>query len=106
MIKIHPQKWLAIKKAGLYCIPGDFYIDPIYPVNKAIITHAHGDHARSGHQHVIASSATIQIMKTRYGEECSNYFQPVPFFERVKIQDVECYLLPSGHILGSAQIVL
>lgn len=102
----HPKNWLAIKKAGLYCIPGQFYIDPMYPVAQAIITHSHADHARAGHQHVIAHAHTVAIMQIRYGEECAQTLQSLAYFERINVNDVEIYLLPAGHILGSAQIVI
>jgi len=100
------KQWLAIKKEGIYCIPGDFYIDPIYPVPTAIITHAHGDHARSGHQKVLAHSYTIDIMEIRYGKDCAINLQRLDYYERIQVKNVEFYLLPAGHILGSAQIVI
>lgn len=102
----HPREWLAIKKEGLYCIPGGFFIDPIYPVNKAIITHGHGDHARSGHHQVLAHEYTVAIMQTRYGMHCAQQFIALSYFEKRKINGVTLYLLPAGHILGSAQIVM
>ncbi len=102
----HPRQWLTIKKEGLYCIPGGFYIDPVYPVSHAIITHSHGDHARSGHQQVIAHSATIAIMQVRYGQDCAQKMISLPYFERIEVNQTVIYLLPAGHILGSAQIVI
>ena len=66
--------WIKKTKEGIQIKNGQFYIDPIYPVQKAVITHAHADHARSGHHHVIATHETIEIMKTRYGENfCKKY---------------------------------
>ena len=65
------NNWL-IKKEGLYCIPGDFYIDPIYPVNSALITHSHTDHARPGNKKILETSDTINIMKLRYGKNIVN----------------------------------
>ncbi|TIX75939.1 MAG: DNA ligase-associated DEXH box helicase, partial [Mesorhizobium sp.] len=53
---------------GLYCPPGDFFIDPVRPVNRALITHGHSDHARSGHRSVLATQQTLDIMGLRYGE--------------------------------------
>ena len=55
--------------AGLYCPPGDFYIDPVRPVARAVITHGHGDHARAGHGAVLATAETLAIMAARYGED-------------------------------------
>ncbi|STX52077.1 F0F1-type ATP synthase, epsilon subunit (mitochondrial delta subunit) [Legionella busanensis] len=103
---MHPKKWLAIKKEGLYCIPGQFYIDPVCPVDKAIITHAHADHARSGHQAIIAHTATIDIMKVRYTDNCANQLHALSYHEHLLLNDVELYLLPAGHILGSSQVVI
>lgn len=102
----HPKKWLTIKKEGLYCIPGNFYIDPFHPVERAVITHAHADHARAGHEQVIAHHFTIEIMKTRYGEECATTLQALQYQEKIMVGEVELYLLPAGHILGSAQVVI
>ena len=54
---------------GLYCPPGDFFIDPVRPVDRALITHGHSDHARSGHRSVLATQQTLDIMALRYGED-------------------------------------
>lgn len=62
-----PETWLFARAEGLYCQPGGFYIDPHRPVDRAIITHGHSDHARSGHGAVLATPQTIDIMKTRLG---------------------------------------
>ena len=90
----------------LNIIPIDVYIDPPYPVDKAIITHAHSDHARSGHKNVLATKQTIQLMKLRYGENCAESFQELQYGEKIKINDIEISLFPSGHILGSSQVLL
>ncbi|ERM01188.1 hypothetical protein Q644_22980 [Brucella intermedia 229E] len=58
---------LCSSPKGLYCPPGDFYIDPVRPVERALITHGHSDHARSGHTHVLATRETLDIMALRYG---------------------------------------
>lgn len=99
--------WLTLKPQGLYCIPGQFFIDPLSPVAKAIITHAHGDHARTGHQNVLATPETLMIMKVRYQERmAATIIQPIEYFKEININGVLVSLLPAGHILGSAQIVL
>jgi putative mRNA 3-end processing factor len=100
------NSWIAVKPAGIYCIPGQFYIDPIFPVDSAIITHGHADHARTGHQKVLATPETLAIMRVRYGEGFSLYPQALAYHERIKIQEVYVTLLPAGHILGSAQILI
>ena len=88
----------------LYIAPIDAYIDPIKPVDKAIIIHGHADHARPGHQKVLASRQTIDIMKIRYGEKSATSFQSMEFGKPLRINDVTITLHPAGHILGSAQI--
>ena len=60
------EKWMQVRPEGLYCVPADIYIDPTDAVNRAIITHGHADHARSGHRNVFATPETIDIMRTRY----------------------------------------
>ena len=62
------NKWLKKRKEGLYCIPGGFYIDPLKPVRKAIITHSHTDHARPNNKNILATEETVEIMKIRYGK--------------------------------------
>lgn len=90
----------------LYIEPIATYIDPIKPVKSAIITHGHADHARAGHEKVLATPQTIQIMKERYGENCARSFQALDFGKSLKIADVEITLYPAGHILGSAQVLI
>ena len=69
------MKWLNHK---LYIEPIDCYIDPVLPVERAIITHGHADHARAGHAHVLATPQTIDIMQARYGTKCAGHFQSLP----------------------------
>src|SRR5690554_2062346 len=59
-----PERWLQKTGRGLYCVPGDFYVDPNGPVDRAVVTHGHGDHARAGHAHVLATAATAAIMRS------------------------------------------
>jgi putative mRNA 3-end processing factor len=102
----NPEIWIAKSAAGLYCAPGDFYIDPLVPVPRAVITHGHGDHARSGNERVLATPATIAIMRLRYGELAGRSLQPLDYGEPITIGDVSLRMTPAGHVLGSAQIVL
>lgn len=103
---ISVERWLYPAEAGLYCAPGDFYIDPHRPVERAVITHGHSDHARSGHSAVMATSETVAIMKVRYGESCAGAFQSLAYDDTIAINGVTVRLAPAGHILGSAQVVL
>ena len=88
---------------GLYCPPGDFYIDPWRPVARAVITHAHADHARMGHGHYLASAPAEGVLRTRLGQID---LQPVPYGERIVHNGVTVSLHPAGHVLGSSQVRL
>src|SRR5690606_4416947 len=86
--------------------PIDVFIDPPEPRPRAIITHGHADHARSGHGSVLATPDTIAIMKTRYGEDAAGSWQELPFGESLDIDGVTLSFHPAGHILGSAQVLM
>jgi len=100
------QSWLRPDQAGLYCIPGDFHIDPHAPVARAVITHGHSDHARPGHGAVLATADTLAIMRLRLGEAGLGQTQALAYGVPLTVRDVSLRLLPAGHILGSAQIVI
>jgi putative mRNA 3-end processing factor len=103
----HPSTWLKTSPAGLHCLPGDFHIDPLRAVPRAVITHAHSDHARPGHAHVLATSETLAIMRTRMGaERAGDFQQTLPYNTKLKINDVTVTLVPAGHVLGAAQILI
>src|SRR5215467_7811869 len=101
-----PETWIKTTPAGLYCEPGDFYIDPMAPVSRAVITHGHGDHARPGNERVLATPGTIAIMRLRYGDAAGSSLQPLDYGETITSGDVAVRLVPAGHVLGSAQVVL
>ena len=84
----------------------DAFIDPSVPRERAIITHGHADHARNGHGAVLATPDTIAIMKVRYGEDCAGRFEPLGFGVPLQIDDVTITLVPAGHVLGSAQVLV
>ena len=98
--------WLYPTPEGLYCAAGDFYIDPARPVDRAVITHGHADHARAGHGRALATGATLDIMAARYGADHAAMTQALDYGESVDIGDVTVRLAPAGHVLGSAQAVL
>ncbi|MFP5448291.1 MAG: ligase-associated DNA damage response exonuclease [Alphaproteobacteria bacterium] len=103
---IRPQDLLCPRPEGLYCAPGDFYIDPVRPVARAVITHGHADHARAGHGAVLATPQTLAIMAERYGEGFTQTRQAAAYGATVARDDVEVTLVPAGHVLGSAQAVV
>jgi putative mRNA 3-end processing factor len=103
---IRPQDLLCPKPEGLYCAPGDFYVDPVRPVARAVITHGHADHARAGHGAVLATQATLDIMAERYGAGFAQAAQAAAYGEAVTRDEVEVRLVPAGHVLGSAQVAV
>ena len=103
---IRPEALLCPRPDGLYCPPGDFYIDPVRPVARAVITHGHGDHARAGHEAVAATPQTLAIMAVRYGEAFATTARAMPYGETIERDGVAVTLVPAGHILGSAQVVV
>lgn len=101
-----PGQLLHPRPEGLYCPPGDFYVDPVRPVARAVITHGHADHARAGHGAVLATPETLAIMAVRYGESFTGQTQPLAYGEGVTVNGVRVNLVPAGHVLGSAQAVI
>jgi putative mRNA 3-end processing factor len=87
---------------GLYCPPGRFFIDPWRPVDRAVITHAHADHARRGHGAYLATAVSAGVLRARLGEGIA--LQGVAYGETVVIDGVRVSLHPAGHVLGSAQV--
>lgn len=100
------DSWLRPEAAGLHCVPGRFHIDPLVRVDRAIITHGHSDHARPGHGAVLATPDTVAIMKLRLGEAAGGSLQPLDYGVPLRVGDVTIRLVPSGHILGAAQLVI
>ncbi len=98
--------WLKVTESGLYCAAGDFYIDPSRAVPRAVVTHGHGDHARPGHQAVLATAETCAIMTARMGTGAGDSMQPLALGETLRIGNVSLRLAPAGHVLGSAQVVI
>ena len=89
------------RPAGLYCPAGDFHIDPWQSVDRAIITHAHGDHARFGSAHYLATRDSEAVMRIRLGDIS---LQTLAYGEAIRIGQAKVSLHPAGHVLGSAQV--
>ena len=101
---VRPSDLLVRRPAGLYCPAGDFYIDPMRRVERAVITHAHADHARSGHAHYLAHHDSAGLLRQRLGRHIS--LQTLAYGEALDLHGVRLSLHPAGHVLGSAQIRL
>jgi len=97
------QDLVVQRPEGLYCPPGDFYIDPWRPVPRAVITHAHSDHARIGHGHYLASAPAEGVLRVRLGEID---LQTLDYGQAIEHHGVKVSLHPAGHVLGSAQVRL
>lgn len=100
------DQFMTIRPEGLYCVPGDFYIDPVRPVERAVITHGHADHARPGHGSVLATAQTLMIMAVRYGADFAGSTQSADLGEVITLGDTRVSLHPAGHVLGSAQVLV
>ena len=103
---MRPHDLLRSTPAGLCSPPGGFHIDPLRPVDKALITHGHSDHARPGHGAVLATQETLDFMRLRYGDDFAGSTQAVRYGETLEVGGVAVSFHPAGHVLGSAQIRL
>jgi putative mRNA 3-end processing factor len=100
------EDFITITPTGLYCVYGDFYLDPQQPVKEAVVSHAHGDHAIGGSQNVYCTAATATFMKHRYRKFAAVDFFTKTYHEPFKIKDVTITFYSAGHILGSAQVLM
>ncbi len=103
---MRPEDLLLPTPRGLYCPPADVFIDPVRPVPRALVTHGHSDHARAGHDAVLATATTLKIMAIRYGAGFAGTTQAAGWGETTSINGVTFTFFPAGHILGSAQIAV
>jgi len=101
---MRPEDILALTPSGICCKRGGFHIDPTRPVEKALITHGHSDHARAGHGAVLATQETLDIMWLRYGENFAGRTQAIAYGETLTLDGARVSFHPAGHVLGSAQI--
>jgi putative mRNA 3-end processing factor len=103
---MRPEDILVPTPAGLCCKLGSFHIDPTRPVERALITHGHSDHARAGHGAVLATRETLDLMRLRYGENFAGSTQIAGYGESMSLGGVQVTFHPAGHVLGSAQIAV
>ncbi len=105
MASIAPHSWIRPAPWGIHVVPADCWIDPARPVDHALITHGHADHARGGHGQTYATRETLAIMRLRYATEDGAV--PINYGETIRLPGgVDATWLPAGHVLGSAQILL
>jgi putative mRNA 3-end processing factor len=95
---------VQVTENGVYCPSGDFYIDPWGPVDRAIITHAHSDHARSGSKRYLTAQPGKRLLRARLGDDTA--IDDIPYGEAVSLNGVHVSLHPAGHVLGSSQVRL
>src|SRR5215210_124891 len=103
---MRPEDLLLPTPSGVCCKLGGFFIDPTRPVDKAVITHGHSDHARRGHGAVLATQETLDMMRLRYGEDFAGSIQAVRYGETVTLGGAKVTFHPAGHVLGSAQVAV
>jgi putative mRNA 3-end processing factor len=100
------EDFISINENGIFCKYGNFYLDPILPVNLAVISHAHADHAIKGNGSIYGTGATFAFMHIRYGKGSAKVFNAVGYHAPFDIGDVKITLIPAGHMLGSAQVLM
>ena len=109
-----PCSWIRPEPWGIHVVPADAWVDPSRPVERALVTHGHADHARGGHGQTVATPETLAIMALRYrtgtqdeAGDIPHKAVPVEYGETIKLPgDVQATYFPAGHVLGSAQILL
>ena len=82
---LNPRSWLYPTPRGLYCEPGGFYVDPAVAVDRALITHGHGDHARPGHRAALATPETLAIMRARFDGMPDTAQQSLKYGETIRL---------------------
>ena len=93
---------LEFKPEGIYCSQGDFYIDPWRPVERALITHGHSDHARYGSKKYLCTEMAAPIIRHRLGDV---KIETIPYKKEINLNGVNISFHPAGHVPGSAQIL-
>lgn len=101
------KTWIEPHSSGIYVKPADLWIDPSRPVERAVVTHGHADHARSGHGAVFATAETLAIMALRYGVDAeASHNRAFAYGDGFERGGVRFSFHPAGHVLGSAQILM
>ena len=95
-------KVLQHRREGIYCPAGDFFVDPRGQVDRAIITHAHSDHARKGHRNYLCSDSCRALLQIRLGSDAK--IESIPYGRKLKMGAALVSFHPAGHILGSSQV--
>jgi len=95
---------VSVRDRGLYCAVGDFYIDPTRGVDRALVTHAHSDHARPGSKSYLTATEGVDVLQQRLGRKAS--ITGLRYGETTQINGVTVSFHPAGHVLGSAQVRL
>src|SRR3954469_433268 len=103
---MRPEELLTPTPSGVCCQTGGFHIDPTRPVDKAVITHGHSDHARPGHGSVLATQETLDLMRLRYGDNFAGATQVAKPGETIRLGGATVTFHPAGHVLGSAQVAV
>lgn len=98
--------FLVQRVEGYYCKYGDFFIDPMLPVHRAVVTHAHADHASRGQDTVYCTAPTASFVRYRYREHAARNFVEVAYRQSFSLGEVTLHFIPAGHMLGSAQVVM
>ena len=101
-MQAEPEPLVVTTGRGLYCPPGDFYIDPWQPVQTAVITHAHGDHLHQGNARYILARPGAAIAAARLPQTAN--LLPIDYGTALTLGATRVSLHPAGHILGSAQV--
>ena len=100
------QDLLRPHAGGIWCEAGGFHIDPGRPVERAVVTHGHGDHCRPGHKALLATPETAAIAAARYGYDAFGTVEALSYGKPLTVGGVTVTLVPAGHVLGSAQVVV
>lgn len=98
--------FITLTPTGIYCVYGDFYLDPKQPVYNSVISHAHGDHATGGSEQVFCTAPTARFMQHRYRKFAAAVFNVKAYHQSFSINNVQITFIPAGHMLGSAQVLM